>query len=219
MNSSFHLQKNTTKDKFANKWKIYLRYRSDPVTSHHSIQIAHENTGPNSTLTNHQRQPTNGRTPANDTNSILFAVVALFLFCHIIRIVIFLFSASIKELIGNCTKIYAEANDDCKNNNGTNLSPYEIPEVNMPPRGLWYIGTLASPMLCINSSLNYYVCTIQVWYQIKEMNSHLCPTWIVCKFLLFPWALLLLFLPRVAPDPEEVLFELFFDFVCLYCWQ
>ena len=129
-------------------------YRCEQRNSNYPHPTLYEPSVLNVPGVNHLRQPINRRTTTNDTNPILFAIVGLFTFGHILRLVPLYYNNSVTEFANYCIEAHATVTSICDQNIGINLSLYDVPDPKYP-RWLWHINTVSGFLLCANSSLNF----------------------------------------------------------------
>ena len=133
--------------------KAYEHYRSDLFPRN----ISHEPSGGNLPDTNHQRQSIGRRAATtNDTNAILLAIVFLFFCCHSLRLVTFFYNDRITEFADECITFYNDVTTLCEQNSGLNFNLLDVPVAKYPP-WLWHVNTVSSFLLCLNSSLNFFL--------------------------------------------------------------
>ena len=81
----------------------------------------------------------------------------LFFFCcHSLRLVTFYYNDRVTKFADDCFTLYKDVTDICKQTSGINFNFLNVPEAKYPPC-LWHVNTVSSFMLCLNSSLNFFL--------------------------------------------------------------
>ena len=92
----------------------------------------------------------------NNTNVILFMIVALFLACHFIRFFGFYYWDSMLDFADQCSDIFNNVTTACNETNGNATLLISHAEAKYP-QWLWFINPVGNFLLLLNSSLNFII--------------------------------------------------------------
>ena len=96
----------------------------------------------------------------NNTNILLFSVVALFLACHIFRFFGLYYHEQLTIYDDVCVELYINGSRICNNTGGNGtmkVSSTDMIRILEYPQWLWYINPLGAFLLRMNSALNFII--------------------------------------------------------------